>query len=149
MYAIRSYYGLEKENPEDQYFNISPDGIHTDFTLDLVTNTSEFDSIRYETAVIISKQLAEIGIKVNIRTVEWDMFNTRIAEGYYDLLLAGWYIDEIPDFRSLFSTDGENNLSGYSSEEMDELLDDIMKQSTEEDLKNSFRKLQNLSYNFV
>ncbi len=136
--------GWKKENPEDQYFNISPDGIHTDFTLDLVTNTSEFDSIRYETAVIISKQLAEIGIKVNIRTVEWDMFNTRIAEGYYDLLLAGWYIDEIPDFRSLFSTDGENNLSGYSSEEMDELLDDIMKQSTEEDLKNSFRKLQNL-----
>ena len=80
--------GWKKENEDDQYFNISPDGIHTDFTLDLVTNSSEFDSIRYETAVIISKQLAEIGIKINIKTVDWDIFNTRISEGYYDLLVV-------------------------------------------------------------
>ena len=55
-----------------------------------------------------------------------------------------WYVDEIPDFRSLFSTDGAKNLSGYSSEEMDILMDNIMQQSTKEGLKNSFRSLQNL-----
>ena len=136
--------GWKKENPEDTYFNISPDGIHTDFTLDLVTNTSEYNSLRYEAAVIIAKQLAEIGIKVNIKTVEWDIFPTRISEGYYDLLLAGWYVDEIPDFRNLFSTDGENNLSGYASTEMDELLDEVLDQYTKEGLRNSFMGLQNL-----
>ncbi len=136
--------GWKKENPEDKYYNISPDGVHTDFALDLVTNTSEFDSIRYEAAVIISKQLAEIGIKVNIKTVEWDIFSTRIAEGNYDLLLAGWYIDELPDFRNIYGTDGDNNLSGYSSEDMDILLESIMKQTTEEGLRNKLLILQNL-----
>ena len=136
--------GWKKENEDDLYFNISPDGVYTDFTLDLLTNTSEYDSLRYESAVIIQKQLAEIGIKVNIRTAEWDLFPTRIKEGYYDLLLAGWYVDELPDYRKLFETDGVNNLSGYSSEEMDEILDNIMKQSTEEGLKSSLRQFQNL-----
>lgn len=135
--------GWKMENPEeDIYYNISPDGIHADFELDLMTNSSEYDSLRYETAIIIAKQLGEIGIKVNIKTVEWDMFGTRINEGYYDLLLAGWYIDELPDLRSLFSLDGINNLSGYSSEEMDELLDAVMKSSTEEDLRNNFMQIQ-------
>ncbi|MBN2879689.1 MAG: peptide ABC transporter substrate-binding protein [Clostridia bacterium] len=136
--------GWKKENPEDQYFNISPDGIHTDFTLDLLTNSSEFNSLRYESAVIISKQLADIGIKVNIRTVEWDTFNNRISEGYYDLLLAGWYVDEIPDYRKLYTLDGDYNLSGYSSDEMDTILDEIMQQSTRDGLKASFRKFQTL-----
>ena len=136
--------GWKKETPEDTYYNISPDGIHTDFTLDLVTNNSEYDSYRYDTAVIIAKQLKEIGIKVNIKTVDWDMFSTRISEGYFDLLLAGWYVDEIPDFRNLFSIGGANNLSGYESEEMDALLEEVMQKATEEGLRNSFMTLQNL-----
>ncbi len=136
--------GWKKENPDDKYYNISPDGIHTVFTLDLVTNESEYDSLRYETAVIIAKQLEEIGIDVNIKTVEWDMFSTRISEGYFDLLLAGWYVDEIPDFRNIFMTEGANNLSGYSSEEMDELLLEVMKQYTYDGMRNTFMKLQTL-----
>jgi len=136
--------GWKKENPEDLYYNISPDGIHTDFTLDLVTNNSEYNSLRYETAIIIQKQLEQIGIKINIKTVDWHMFPTRISEGYYDLLLAGWYVDEIPDFRNLFSTEGANNLSGYSSTKMDDILDEVLKQQTEEGLRNSFLRLQNL-----
>lgn len=137
--------GWKKENPEeDAYYNISPDGIQADFELDLLTNSSEYDSLRYETAIIIAKQLGEIGIKVNIKTVEWEMFSTRINEGYYDLLLAGWYVDDIPDLRSLFSTDGSNNLSGYSNIDMDELLDSILVSSTEDEFRNNFMKMQNL-----
>lgn len=136
--------GWKKENPEDPYYNISPDGVHTDFSLVLVTNNSEYDSLRYESAHFITKQLAEIGIKIEVKTVDWEMFNTRISEGYYDLLLAGWYVDDIPDFRSLFSTGGANNLSGYSSQEMDDLLDDVMKQYTDDGLRHSFMQLQNL-----
>ncbi|MEX1376956.1 MAG: ABC transporter substrate-binding protein [Eubacteriales bacterium] len=136
--------GWKKENEDDLYFNISPDGVYTDFTLDLLTNSSEYNSLRYESAVIIQKQLAEIGIKINIRTAEWDLFPTRIKEGYYDLLLAGFYVDELPDYRKMFKTEGVRNLSGYSSEVMDELLENIMEQSTEAELKTAIGQLQNL-----
>jgi len=53
-------------------------------------------------------------------------------------------VDEIPDYRKLYTLDGDYNLSGYSSDDMDTILDEIMEQPTREGLKASFRKFQTL-----
>lgn len=131
--------GWKKENPDDEYFNISPDGVKNDFTLILVTNDNEQNSLRYEAAQIIIMNLADIGIKVDFKLMDWDIFEDRIAQGYFDLLLAGWYISDIPDLRSLLASNGRNNISGYADEEMDLLLEDVMDQKTAEGLKNAFK----------
>ncbi len=71
--------------------------------------------------------------------MDWNTLQKRVEEEYFDLLLGGYYINHIPDFRHLIGTGGSNNLSGYSDATMDEYLDAVMKQPTAEELRLSFK----------
>jgi peptide/nickel transport system substrate-binding protein len=65
-----------------------------------------------------------------------------VKEGRFDLLLAGWYMNDIPDLRFAVRSDGSQNLSGYNDVEMDELLDEVMQSYTRETISASFERVQ-------
>lgn len=126
----------------DPWLDVSPEGFETDFKLILLTNNDSENPHRAEAAKHIAKQLAEVGIDVEVKSEEWDDYINMVREGRFDLLLGGWYLNDIPDLRFIFESTGSQNLSGYKDAEMDEMLLGIMQHNTREGLATAFETLQ-------
>ena len=127
---------------DDPWLDVSPDGWEMDFTLTLLTNNDSENPHRAEAAKYIAKQLEQVGIKVEVKSEDWDAYKNMVREGRFDLLLGGWYLNDIPDLRFAFKSGGSQNLSGYMDAEMDELLQSVMEQSTREGLAGAFEVVQ-------
>jgi peptide/nickel transport system substrate-binding protein len=96
------------------------------FSFEIVTNQG--NEIRAKTAEIVQKQLAEIGMQVKIRTIEWAAFvNEFINKGRFDATILGWTIPMDPDIYDVWHSSktkpGELNFISYRNREVDELLE--------------------------
>lgn len=96
------------------------------FTFEIVTNTG--NETRINTAQIIQYQLSKIGVKVNIRVMEWQAFlNTVVYPRNFETVLLGWSLALMPDayplWHSKADTLGGFNLVGYNNKKVDELID--------------------------
>ena len=66
------------------------------FEFELVTNTGS--DTRIYTAQILQHQLAKVGIRMKIRTMEWQAFlNTVVMPREFETVLLGWSLSLIPD----------------------------------------------------
>lgn len=96
------------------------------FIFTLLTNQG--NSLRLKTAVIIQYRLAQIGIKVKIRTLEWATFiHDFIDKGRFDTVLLGWTIPQDPDLYDVWHSSkavpGGLNFMGFKNKEVDRLLE--------------------------
>ena len=75
-------------------------------------------------AAVIQQNLGEIGIDVDLQLMEFAAMSAQIQkhDDSYDLALIGNGFGADADVTQLVGTGGTNNHSGYSSDEMDELL---------------------------
>jgi peptide/nickel transport system substrate-binding protein len=133
-----------KNTDEDKWLDISPEGVEDELSLVLLTYDEPDRSLRYDAARLIQTQLANVGIKIIIRSESWDVFLQMMQEGNYDLLLAGWYLSDIPDLRFAFASDSEGNVSGYASEQMDNLLAQALEQDTADGLRQVVGEIDQL-----
>ncbi|MGD9607801.1 MAG: peptide-binding protein [Desulfovibrionaceae bacterium] len=90
--------------------------------------TNQGNEQRVKAATIIQSELAAIGIKVDIRTVEWASFIKEFVEkGNFDALILGWTITQDPDaydvWHSSRAVPGGLNFIGYKNPEVDALLE--------------------------
>ena len=97
--------------------------------------TSNSNAIRPYAAEILQRQLLDIGVKVNLRVMEWQAFlNTVVAPRKFDSVLLGWSLSLTPDPYALWHSDsdvpGGFNLVGYHSKRTDKLIEQ-MEGSTE------------------
>jgi peptide/nickel transport system substrate-binding protein len=100
------------------------DGRPFEFTI--LTNMG--NTLRINTATIIQYRLAKVGIKVNIRTLEWSTFvNEFIDKRRFQAVILGWSIDRDPDQYDIWysgkTKDKEFNFVSYSNPEVDALLE--------------------------
>ena len=126
----------------DPWLDVSPEGFETDFTITLLTNNDNENPHRAEAAKYIAKQLEKVGIQVEVKSEDWEDYQNMVREGRFDLLLGGWYLNDIPDLRFAFGSEGSQNLSGYKDPEMDELLLNVMEQKTKDGLFTAFETVQ-------
>ncbi len=89
----------------------------------LLTNSE--NPLRMKTAETIVPALEEIGLKVRVEAVPWDEMQDRLLTGDFDMVLTGWHFSLIPDLSFAFHSTQESmgNFIGYSSEDMDSLLE--------------------------
>ena len=78
-------------------------------------------------AKLIQEDLAEVGVKVNVKTIDWSEYTQRLRTGEHDMALYGWTGDNgDPDnfFNSLLSCDavGGNNLARFCNASYDALV---------------------------
>lgn len=90
--------------------------------------TNQGNSQRVKTATIVQSRLAALGIRVEIRTVEWAAFLKEFVDkGRFDALILGWSIPQDPDIFDIWHSSkavpGGLNFIGYKNPRLDELLE--------------------------
>jgi len=78
-------------------------------------------------AVILQSELARIGVDMQVRTLEWSVFNKRLSGSEFTAALFGWNnaidCDVYDLWHSSMQNDGLNHV-GYSNPEVDRLLEE-------------------------
>lgn len=95
------------------------------FEITIITNQG--NKSRELSAQIIQEQLKKIGLKVNIRILEWSTFlNQYVNKKQFDALILGWNTAVDPDQYSLWHSSqigqGQYNFMSYTNKEVDDLL---------------------------
>ena len=117
---------LKEAGWEDRKGNgtLEKDGRPFQFTI--FTNMG--NSTRMNTATIIQWRLAKIGIRVDIRALEWSTFvNQFIDKRRFEAVILGWSIGFDPDQYDIWfsgkTKEKEFNFVGYNNPEVDALLE--------------------------
>jgi peptide/nickel transport system substrate-binding protein len=95
------------------------------FAFTLVTNQN--NDQRVQTAQIIQKLFADIGVRMAIRTQEWSTFVTNTLHNRdFDAVMLGWALSAEPDpytiWHSSQTKPDQFNIIGYSNPEVDKLI---------------------------
>jgi peptide/nickel transport system substrate-binding protein len=102
---------------------LEKDGKHFEFTVILNQGNNE----RRKTAEIIQRRLADVGITIKLRTLEWATFiNEYIDKKNFDATILGWTIGQDPDLFDVWHSSKthykELNFISYKNEEVDRLI---------------------------
>ncbi len=89
--------------------------------------TNQGNSLRAKTAAIIQRRLKDIGVKMDIRIVEWAAFLKEFVHpGNFDAVILGWTISPDPDQYDIWHSSktglSELNFIHYKNPEVDKLL---------------------------
>jgi len=94
------------------------------FRFTLLTNRGE--TLREDMAVIIQSDLAEVGIEVVPRSLEWTTFVEALWTKQFEAAVTGWSVDLKFEPWAMFSTDaidGQFNDGSYSNPGLDAVMD--------------------------
>lgn len=117
------------------------------FKFTILTNMG--NNLRKNTATIIQWRLAKIGIKVEIRALEWSAFvNNFIDKKRFEAVLLGWSIGLDPDqydiWHSSKTKEKEFNFISYNNPEVDALLEKGRRTFDIEERKKSYYRIQEI-----
>ncbi len=117
------------------------------FSFTILTNAG--NNLRKNTATIIQSRLEKIGVKVEIRTLEWSTFvNQFIDKKRFEAVLLGWSIgldaDQYDIWHSSKTKEKELNFISYSNAEVDELLEKGRRTFDLEKRKKAYFRIQEI-----
>ena len=117
------------------------------FKFTVFTNTG--NKLRENTATIIQWKLAQIGIKMEIRKLEWSTFiNQFIDKKRFEAVILGWSISLDPDqydiWHSSKTREKELNFISYSNPEVDELLEKGRRTFDVNERKKAYFRIQEI-----
>ncbi|MFH1577991.1 MAG: peptide-binding protein [Candidatus Omnitrophota bacterium] len=126
---------------------LEKDGEIFEFTI--ITNQG--NEARIKTAQIIQRRLADIGIKVRIKVLEWSVFLAEfIDKRNFEAVLLGWSLGLDPDnfdiWHSSKTREGEFNFVGYRNDEVDQLLDIARGTFDQEERKSYYQRIHEIIY---
>lgn len=103
------------------------------FEIELYTSEA-----RVPVATIVQAQMEKIGVKINIKAVEWGTFSETVSSGKASLYIMGWSWYPDPDFflYQMFDTKqigALGNGGGYSNPEVDKLLSEATSTTTDQE----------------
>ncbi|WP_420263743.1 peptide-binding protein [Candidatus Magnetominusculus dajiuhuensis] len=124
---------------------LTNNGVPFEFTI--LTNMG--NPLRMKTAAIIQWKLKQVGIKVNIRALEWSTFlNEFIDKKRFDAVILGWGIgmdgDQYDIWHSSKTKEKEFNFVSYANPEVDELLETGRRTFDIEKRKAAYYKIQEI-----
>lgn len=95
-------------------------------------------------AEYIKKNLATVGIQVNIVEKNTSGFTNLLKQKEYDIALTDWALSYYPEFLYYFETGSANNITGFSDEEYDYLVYMAKREVVEIKLVEYFDKMQEI-----
>ena len=117
------------------------------FSFTLMTNQG--NDQRITTGVIIQRRLAEIGIDVDLRVMEWASFLKEFVNpGNFDAIIMGWTVPIDPDgynvWHSSRAVPGGLNFIGYKNPIVDELLERGRRTLDQEERQKIYHRFQEI-----
>lgn len=117
------------------------------FSFTVITNQG--NKIREQTAIILQAHLARIGIKVDVRVLEWSSFiHDFVDKGNFDAILLGWNLGRDPDqyliWHSSQKGEGRYNFIGYQNPLADHLWEEGRQTFDQAKRQGIYRKLHRL-----
>jgi peptide/nickel transport system substrate-binding protein len=111
-------------DPEKAKQLLNEAGFPNGFEIDYYSPTGRYPKDR-EVAQVIVEQLSKVGIKANLKTPEWSIFNTDYKNGKYPIYLTGRgsLTDADTLFQQYFRTGVTRRTLGYSNPKLDEILE--------------------------
>ncbi|NQU95170.1 MAG: peptide-binding protein [Candidatus Omnitrophica bacterium] len=113
--------------------------------------TNQGNETRRQTAEIMQRRLRDIGVKVNIRILEWSVFlNEFVNKKRFEAIILGWGLGREPDcfdiFHSSKTKEGEFNFISYSNSEIDRLLIEGRRTFDREKRKEIYNRIHEILY---
>jgi peptide/nickel transport system substrate-binding protein len=104
----------------------------TDLTVDLMVTNEYPETVT--AAQVIQSQLEEVGITVEIRTLDFAAWLDQQGAGNFDMFMLGWLGNIDPDdfYYAQHRTGANFNFHGYSNPEVDQLLDSARAETDED-----------------
>jgi len=117
------------------------------FAFTVLTNAG--NESRAKTAAIIQQNLAAVGIRMEIRTLEWSAFiNEFVDKRNFDAVILGWSISQDPDQYDIWSSKKtgpkELNFVGFADAEVDRLLEEGRRTFDIEKRKKAYFRIQEI-----
>jgi peptide/nickel transport system substrate-binding protein len=116
------------------------------FEFSLMVSTG--NQVKTDVAVIVQNQLTQLGIKVNIQTLEWTNFLDHLQALDFDACVGGlsssYYIDPTPVFHS--SATNMFNAVSYANPEVDRLIESGRQEMDQKKAAETWKKFQELVY---
>jgi len=117
------------------------------FAFTVLTNAG--NESRAKTAEIIQQNLAAVGIRMEIRTLEWSAFiNEFVDKRKFDAVILGWSISQDPDQYDIWSSKKtgpkELNFVGFADAEVDRLLEEGRRTFDIEKRKKAYFRIQEI-----
>ena len=117
------------------------------FVFEIITNQG--NEVRAKCAEIIQRKLAEAGIEVKIRVIEWAAFvNDFINKRKFDVTILGWTIPMDPDMYDVWHSSKtapeELNFISYHNEEVDKLLEKGRSTFDQKERKKCYDRIQEI-----
>ena len=111
-------------DPEKAKQQLTEAGFANGFEIDYYSPTGRYPKDR-EVAQVIVEQLSKVGIRANLKTPEWSIFNTDYKNGKYPMYLTGRgsLTDADTLFQQYFRTGMTRRTLGYSNPKLDEILE--------------------------
>ncbi|HEX9653417.1 MAG TPA: peptide-binding protein [bacterium] len=100
---------------------LDKDGRRFEFTL----KTAAGNQLRSDVAVIVQEQLRQIGIKVQVETVEWATMIGELRDGKFEACMGGWSMSFNIDLTPIFHSESVEmfNYVGYANRQVDGLIE--------------------------
>ncbi|GMT43863.1 MAG: peptide-binding protein [bacterium] len=119
------------------------------FSFTVVTNQGNNE--RKYAALLIQSDLKKIGIKMNIRILEWQAFLNLVNSRNFDAVLLGWQLSPDPDQFSIWDSSqnkpGGFNFVGYHNKTVDRLLERGRKTMNRKQRKIIYQKINKIIFN--
>jgi len=122
--AFQEKYG--EPDPDAAAQILADAGIDTPVQLTVGWTPTHYGPATEDEANEVERQLEESGLfEVDLKSTEWEQYQTIYKEGAYDLFILGWFPD-YPDadtYLSPFVVDGGFFQNGYSNEQANQLVE--------------------------
>lgn len=149
FFAYDSEYKINDYGNADAIEFLKQAGYATDETsegeilsLDLLIIDDRDSAYIKEAARAIKKQLAELGIEINIIEKPPGEYTEALNSGDFDLAYVSYYLDIVPDIEGMFLEDSPLNVGHVSSSEILEAARQCELALTEEEIKTAYSTLQ-------
>ncbi len=121
-------------------------GYHDGHPLEFEIVTNSNNKTRVYATQIIQHQLKKIGVKVTIRTMEWQAFlNMVVTPKKFEVIVLGWSLGLMPDAYSIWHSESDRkggfNMGHYHNDAVDALIKKGEKTVDREKLGKIYREI--------
>ncbi len=145
-FAFNDKVGIPKQNLKRAKELLKEVGYDEKHPLKFTLTTNSNNNIRVYTAEILQYQFEKIGVKMKIKTLEWQAFlNTVIAPRKFEAILLGWGLGLTPDAYSIWHGNSDKkggfNFVHYHNKEVDRLITEAERSVDKKKLSKLYKRI--------